>query len=190
MKTSRLLPSVLSLIGIAVTPIGAPVAHAAQYDQRVASLATRGQVGTGNNIMITGFVVTEGAPKKVLIRAAGQRLSQAPFGITTGFLANPILRVFNSSGQLVQENDNWTSTDNDQAALAAATASAGAFSFGNNANNDSALIATLSTAPTRLRSAGWAIRAASAYSKFMTSPAPRGCSTSQPARWFRRATAF
>jgi uncharacterized protein (DUF1800 family) len=136
MKTSRLFISLVALFSALST------ARAAQYDQRVTSLATRGQVGTGNNVMITGFIVTEGAPKRILIRAVGQRLSQAPFGLT-GVLTNPILRVFNSSGQLVLENDNWNSSDNDQAALAAATASAGAFSFGNSANNDSALIATL-----------------------------------------------
>ena len=142
MKTSSLFANPLARFAAALLIVGC-AAHAAQYDQRVTSLATRGQVGTGNNVMITGFIVTEGAPKRILIRAAGQRLSQAPFGLT-GVLANPILRVFNSAGQLVLENDNWNSSDNDQAALAAATASAGAFSFGTNANNDSALIATLS----------------------------------------------
>ncbi len=137
MKTSRLFISLVALFS------AFSIARAAQYDQRVTSLATRGQVGTGNNVMITGFIVTDGAPKRILIRAVGQRLSQAPFGLS-GVLTNPILRVFNSSGQLVLENDNWNSSDNDQAALAVATASAGAFSFGTAANNDSALIATLS----------------------------------------------
>jgi hypothetical protein len=136
MKTSRLFISLVALFSALST------ARAAQYDQRVTSLATRGQVGTGSNIMITGFIVTEGAPKKILIRAAGPRLGQAPFNLT-GVLANPILRVFNSAGQLVLENDNWVPADTE---LVAATTSAGAFSFGPgpNATNDSALLATLS----------------------------------------------
>ncbi len=119
------------------------LAWAQQYNQRVSNLSTRAQVGTGANIMITGFVVNEGAPKRILIRAVGQRLSQAPFNIT-GQLSNPTLSLFNANNQLVLQNDNWNSADNDQAALAAATATAGAFSLGTGANNDSALVATLS----------------------------------------------
>ena len=36
---------------------GPKLVFAAQYDQRLANLSTRGQIGTGANIMITGFVV-------------------------------------------------------------------------------------------------------------------------------------
>ena len=118
-------------------------AGAAQYEQRLSNISTRAQVGTGANIMITGFVVNEGAPKKILIRAVGQRLAQAPFGMT-GTLTNPMLSLFNGAGQLVLQNDNWNSADNDQVALAQATSAAGAFSLGTAANNDSALVATLS----------------------------------------------
>ena len=67
MKTSRLFISLVALFS------AFSIARAAQYDQRVTSLATRGQVGTGNNVMITGFIVTDGAPKRILIRAVGQR---------------------------------------------------------------------------------------------------------------------
>ena len=86
-------------------------AFAAQYDQRLANLSTRAQVGTGSNVMITGFVVQEGAPKKVLIRAVGARLAAAPFNIT-GALADPLLQLYNADGVLVLSNDNWSSTKN------------------------------------------------------------------------------
>src|SRR5687767_10782814 len=111
-------------------------AHAAQYDQRLSNLSTRAQVGTGSNIMITGFVVQEGAPKQVLIRAVGARLAQAPFGVT-GVLSNPQLQLFNSDGVLVLANDNWTAAD------APTMAAVGAFPLVNN-SADSALVATLS----------------------------------------------
>ncbi len=143
MKTPRLLPASLLAL-VLVGTLALPSARAAsQYDQRLANISTRAQVGTGANIMITGFVVNDGAPKKILIRAVGQRLSQAPFSLT-GTLPNPILGIYNSNNQLVLQNDNWNTTDNDQTALAAATATAGAFSLGTAANNDSALVATLS----------------------------------------------
>ncbi len=142
MKTPRLLFSSLLARGLLGT-LALPFARAAsQYDQRLANLSTRGQVGSGANVMITGFVVNEGAPKKMLIRAIGQRLGQAPFNVA-GVLSNPTLSLYNSNNQLVLQNDNWNSSDNDQTALAAASTAVGAFSL-TGANSDSALIATLS----------------------------------------------
>src|SRR6186713_1511476 len=99
--------------------------QASQYDQRLGNLSTRAQVGTGSNIMITGFVVQEGAPKQVLIRAVGARLAQAPFGVT-GVLANPQLQLFDANGVLVLANDNWVAAD------AATMTAVGAFALTNN----------------------------------------------------------
>lgn len=115
---------------LATTPVSA-----AQYNQRLGNLSTRAQVGTGSNIMITGFVVQDGAPKQVLIRAVGARLAQA-FSVT-GALANPQLQLFDSENTLVLANDNW------QAGDAATMASVGAFPLANN-SADAALVATLS----------------------------------------------
>ena len=111
-------------------------AFAAQYDQRLANLSTRAQVGTGSNVMITGFVVQEGAPKKVLIRAVGARLATAPFNIT-GALADPLLQLYNADGVLVLSNDNWSSTD------LTTMNSVGAFAL-TSGSRDAALVATLS----------------------------------------------
>ena len=110
--------------------------YAAQYDQRLGNLSTRAQVGTGANIMITGFVVQEGAPKRVLLRAVGARLAQTPFNVT-GALTNPQLQLFNGNGVLVLANDNWSADD------ATTMTSVGAFPLANG-SADSALVATLS----------------------------------------------
>jgi hypothetical protein len=110
--------------------------HAAQYDQRLSNLSTRAQVGTGPNIMITGFVVQDSAPKRVLIRAVGARLATAPFNIA-GVLTNPQLQLFNSDGLLVLANDNWSADD------LATMNSVGAFPL-TAGSADSALVATLS----------------------------------------------
>jgi uncharacterized protein (DUF1800 family) len=113
-----------------------PPAPAAEYNQRLANLSTRAQVGTGSNMMITGFVVQEGAPKRVLIRAVGARLAQAPFNVT-GVLTNPQLQLFNAAGVLVLANDNWAAAD------AATMNTVGAFAL-TNGSQDAALVATLS----------------------------------------------
>src|SRR5688572_11124454 len=86
--------------------------------------------------MITGFVVQDGAPKHVLIRAVGARLAAAPFSVS-GALSNPMLELRDSGDLLVLANDNWTS---DQ--LATMT-SVGAFPL-TGGSLDAALVATLS----------------------------------------------
>ena len=124
------------LIVVSVSLLLAGRASAAQYDQRLANLSTRAQVGTGSNVMITGFVVQEGAPKKVLIRAVGARLAAAPFNIS-GALADPLLQLYNNDGVLVLGNDNWSGDD------LATMNSVGAFAL-TSGSRDAALIATLS----------------------------------------------
>jgi uncharacterized protein (DUF1800 family) len=123
-------------VALVCASLAACAASAAQYNQRLGNLSTRAQVGTGSNIMITGFVVQDGAPKRVLIRAVGARLAQAPFSVT-GVLANPQLQLFNSNGVLVLANDNWIADD------AAIMSSVGAFPLASR-SADSALVATLS----------------------------------------------
>lgn len=103
-------------------------------DGALRNLSTRGQVGTGSNILIAGFVLKGNAPKQVLLRAIGPALT--PFGVT-GALANPVLQVFSGSTQ-VAVNDNWV---NDPATLAA-FGKAGAFAL-TPGSADSAVVATL-----------------------------------------------
>ncbi len=133
MKTNLRFASALLCCAATLIP---SVGFSAQYDQRLGNLSTRAQVGTGGNVMITGFVVQAGAPKRVLIRAVGPRLATAPFGIA-GTLADPQVQLFNSAGVLVLANDNWLADD------AATMASVGAFPLTIN-SRDASLVATLS----------------------------------------------
>ena len=89
---------------------------------RLLNVSARSAVGTGAGVLITGFVVNEGT-RAVLIRAIGPTL--AAFGVPSA-LANPRLQVFESSGRLVAENDNWSTASN-AAAVAASAAAVGAF---------------------------------------------------------------
>lgn len=67
------------------------------------NLSTRGQVGTGANLLIAGFVVGGNTPKQVLIRAIGPSL--AAFGVS-GVLLDPQLEIYSGSA-LTATNNNW-----------------------------------------------------------------------------------
>jgi hypothetical protein len=64
----------------------------------LANISTRGQVLTGNDVMIGGFVIQGEAPQTVVVRARGPSL--VPFGIANA-LANPVLQLF--SGQTLRQ---------------------------------------------------------------------------------------
>jgi hypothetical protein len=66
------------------------------------NLSTRGFVGTGEEVLIGGFVI-EGSPTTVLIRAPGPSLEE--FGIDEPLL-DPVLTLF--AGQTpIAENNDW-----------------------------------------------------------------------------------
>ncbi len=67
------------------------------------NISSRGKVGTGDNVMIGGFVIGTSSPKKVIIRAVGPTLTN--FGVTNA-MANPTLQIF-QGGLVIAENDNW-----------------------------------------------------------------------------------
>jgi hypothetical protein len=69
---------------------------------RLGNISTRGFVGTGQNILIGGFVIG-GGPKLVLIRVLGPSLSQ--FGITSPIEA-PILTLLHGGSQIAT-NTGW-----------------------------------------------------------------------------------
>jgi autotransporter-associated beta strand protein len=66
------------------------------------NISTRMLVGTGDNALIGGFIVTGTAPKKVILRAIGPSL--APL---SGRLDDPTLELRDSAGALLSSNDNW-----------------------------------------------------------------------------------
>ena len=126
---SKLLRSLLLSFFALATAAALPAQEA-----RLSNLATRGQTGTGANVLTAGFVVGPGPNKQVVIRAIGPTL--ASFGLT-GVLADPFLRLINAStGATVATNDNWLAAD------AATMAAAGAFALPAN-SKDAVIVATL-----------------------------------------------
>lgn len=98
--------------------------------------SVRVPVGTGANILITGFVIGA-TPKTFLFRAVGPTLGG--FGVT-GTLADPTLSLY--SGQtVIQSNDDWSSGAS-AGAIAQAAAAVGAFALPTG-SKDSALMVTL-----------------------------------------------
>src|SRR5438270_146510 len=73
------------------------------------NISTRGFVGTGDAVLIGGFIVGGNGMVngKVLIRAAGPSLTAQ--GVT-GALQDPILRLFDSHGTVLLSNNNWKDT--------------------------------------------------------------------------------
>jgi hypothetical protein len=71
------------------------------------NLSTRGLVGTGDNVLIGGFIIQGSQPATVILRAVGHSL--AGRGITNA-LFDPVLELHDASGALVVENDDWISS--------------------------------------------------------------------------------
>jgi hypothetical protein len=71
---------------------------------RLGNASTRGQVGTGNNILIGGLIIGGNVAKPVVIRALGPSLTQ--FGVT-GVLADPTVQLRDANGNLIEANNDW-----------------------------------------------------------------------------------
>ncbi len=73
---------------------------------RLTNIATRGLIQPGDKLMIAGFIV-QNAPVRAVIRAIGPSL--AAFGITNA-LPDTALQLRDQNGGIVQENDDWKTT--------------------------------------------------------------------------------
>jgi uncharacterized delta-60 repeat protein len=71
---------------------------------RVANISTRGNVGTGDNVMIGGAILGGTHPTEVLVRALGPSLTTS--GIISA-LQDPNLTLYNANGFLVGSDENW-----------------------------------------------------------------------------------
>jgi hypothetical protein len=107
-------------------------------DARLVNIATRGQVGEGDDVLISGFVTRGAADKKILVRAVGPTLGTA-FGVT-GALAAPRLTLSSTGrgGGVLKTNAGWAGA----AELAAVFPQVGAFPLADNAL-DAAILSSL-----------------------------------------------
>jgi|CZKI01.1.fsa_nt_gi hypothetical protein len=116
---------------------------------RLINISCRAGVGTGSNILISGFVVggagTAGS-ESLLIRASGPALVQ--FGVT-GELPDPQLQLFSGS-TVVGANNGWAGN----AQIASTASSVGAFAWTDSLSHDSALLEKLPGGPYTAQIAG------------------------------------
>lgn len=68
------------------------------------NLSTRGNVGTGDGVLIGGFIITGNDDKQVVLRAIGPSI---PPSEVSNSLADPVLELHDSTGAIVAMNDNW-----------------------------------------------------------------------------------
>jgi len=122
-------------------------ANAAVPTKQLINISTRGVVGTGDNVLVAGFVVAGNEPKRVLIRGVGRGL--AAFHVS-GTLDDPILKLYDAHNVVVARNDNWEVTAQGDvlpmtttaADVAAADNGSGAFALAPG-SKDAALVVTL-----------------------------------------------
>ncbi len=77
-------------------------------DSSLANLSTRGAVGSGDQVLIAGFIVGDVANATVIVRAIGPSLAPA----VAGTLSDPSFTVYDSNGVAIATNDNWQEDPN------------------------------------------------------------------------------
>jgi autotransporter-associated beta strand protein len=79
------------------------------------NISTRLHVGSGENVLIGGFILEGTDPKPVVLRGLGPSLES--FGLS-GALSDPTLELHDGSGNTIATNDDWR--DGDAAGIEAA----------------------------------------------------------------------
>lgn len=70
------------------------------------NISTRLAIGTDENVLIGGFIITGNAPKKVILRAIGPSLKTNDQPLA-GSVADPVLELHDVSGALIGTDDDW-----------------------------------------------------------------------------------
>jgi pectin methylesterase-like acyl-CoA thioesterase len=72
-------------------------------DSELANISTLGFVGTGNDVLIAGFVIGSPGSAKVVVRALGPSLTE--FGVSNA-IQDPTLELYDANGSITS-NDDW-----------------------------------------------------------------------------------
>jgi hypothetical protein len=115
--------------------------------KQLINISTRGYVGTDQDVLVAGFVVSGDAPKRILIRGVGLGIKQ--FGVAD-VVADPVLKLYDAKQVAVAQNDNWEAPQSIGAGdtpatggqITAADTAVGAFPLATG-STDAAMIVTL-----------------------------------------------
>src|SRR5439155_10042270 len=121
------------------TPTATPTPNPTPPSQ-LQNLSTRKQVGSGDNVLIGGFIGVGTESKKVLLRGLGQSLP------VSGALADPVLELHRADTTLLAMDNNWKDK---QAAEITATG------IPPSKDLESAIVATLAAKPASQGGAGY-----------------------------------
>jgi len=81
---------------------------------KLTNVSTRGFVGTGENVMIGGLILSGGGgERQILVRALGPTLAQPPLNIA-GSLMDPMLMLVDANGTVIASNDDWKSSQQNE----------------------------------------------------------------------------
>jgi hypothetical protein len=122
----------MDTLGAVMRFVSTPTAPSLTPPHTLLNSATRMRVGTGDNVLIGGFII-HGGSKKVILRGIGPSLTNA--GVP-GALADPTLELRGGAGELITSNDNWVSSSQKQAIVDSGLAPKD--------DHESAIVATLS----------------------------------------------
>lgn len=113
---------------------------AGSKDHAIVNISTLARVTSGEDALISGFVISGTTSRKVLVRAIGPTL--AVFGVNDA-LARPMLKVF-QAGRMVASNEAWAgATSADTEAMLDAFDRAGAFRLLDENSRDTAVVLSL-----------------------------------------------
>lgn len=107
--TASVTPTTTPTESATATPT--PGASPTEAPAQLMNISTRGDVQTGDNVLIGGFIVTGSDPQRVLVRAVGPSMNVNGTPVE-GRLMDPILELHDDSGALVATNDNWRDAPN------------------------------------------------------------------------------
>jgi len=112
-RGARGWPSLAAIVAWGISGLGAPIAEAIEMATpgHVLNISTRGRIGTGDEVLIAGFVIVGESPRRVLVRVLGPSLAQ--FGVNDA-IADPEFDVIPpNSSTVLARNDNWGDGDPD-----------------------------------------------------------------------------
>jgi matrixin len=102
--TATVKPTATATATPAATPTATPTVIPGGAPSHLVNISTRMPVGTGQNVLIGGFIITGSESKTLILRAIGPSLSRA--GVT-GVLQDPVLELHDSAGGVLATNDDW-----------------------------------------------------------------------------------